>query len=370
MATASIEQLTNPRTISSSIIISLGGTLAFFYLYSSITWSYGLIRLIEPILLFFLSSILICAGYWLYSCDYTHYWVSRLVTWSITGFFGTLLLAYWIFIQQLSLGTSIHNPLYVSLNIGTIGATVGLLMGLQEGRANRRAKIAQRADATANRARSQIAFVNRLLRHHVLNGMNIINGYANRLIDESAGTPPDELTRIQARSNAVVDIIQNVEVLGRTYTNEIDSKPTDIGEIIDSAIDTIEFLDTDTTITAENPTACYVAGGPPLVTVFSNLFESLIKRANATNPRLRITTDIAKKAVVIQVTAPDVQIDPDDYDDVFDPGEHGDRHLEMYLVESIVTSYGGDIWIEQANPGVRFSVMLERDYLTENTPNK
>lgn len=207
MATASIEKLTSPRIISSSIIIFLGGILALFYLYSSLTWSYSLIRLIEPILFFSLSIILIYAGYWLFICDYTHYWVSRIVTWSITGFFGTLLLAYWIFIQQLALGTSFHNPLYVSLNIGTIGATVGLLMGLQEGRANRRAKIAQRADATANRARSQIAFVNRLLRHHVLNGMNIIHGYANRLITESNGQPPDELTRIQARSDAIVDII-------------------------------------------------------------------------------------------------------------------------------------------------------------------
>lgn len=367
MATASIQQLTSPRTISSSIIIVLGGTLSLFYLYSSLTWSNSLIRLIEPILLFFLSSILIYAGYWLHACDYTHYWVSRIVTWSITGFFGTLLLAYWILIQQLAQGTMIHNPLYVSLNIGTIGATVGLLMGLQEGRANRRAKIAQRADATANRARSQIAFVNRLLRHHVLNGMNIIHGYANRLITESAGPPPDELTRIQARSDAIVDIIQNVEVLGRTYTNEIDSNPTDIGEIIDSAIDTIDLLNADTTITAETPTECYVAGGPPLVTVFSNLFESLINRAKTPNPSLTITTDTAKKAIVIQVTAPDVEIDPDEYDDVFNPGEHGDRHLEMYLVESIVTSYGGDIWIEQADPGVRFSVMLERDYPDANT---
>lgn len=359
MALAS-PRLPSTRIISSSIITALGISLGLYYLYYSLTWTHSILRLIEPILLLTLSTVIGYAGYWLYRCDYTHYWVSRIAVWSLAGFFGTLLLAYWILIQQLAQGTSLHNPLYVGLNIGTIGATVGLLIGLQEGRANRRAKIAQRADATANRARSQIAFVNRLLRHHVLNGMNIIHGYANRLITESNGAPPDELARIQARSDAIVDIIKNVEVLGQTYTNEIDSKPTDIGEILDTAIDTIDLLNAQTTINADYPTNCYVAGGPPLVTVFSNLLDTLNKRATTPNPSITITADIAKKAIVIQITAPDVTITPDEYEDIFDPGEHGDRHLEMYLVESIVTSYGGDIWIEQADAGVRFSIMLER----------
>ena len=120
-----------------------------------------------------------------------------------------------------------HELLEVFHVNGTVGLFVGLVMGVLEARgidrAEEAAREAARADALQEERRRSEKF-NDLLRHYVLNGVSVIDGYAATLADR--GVEGEAIDVIRKRADTMAVLVQNVNAL------TVDAQPgTDVRSI-------------------------------------------------------------------------------------------------------------------------------------------
>ena len=210
--------------------------------------------------------------------------------------FGTVGLAALLVATQLS--SIIQDGMMATLTasqllIGNLllgGAVVGVLLGDRSAaNARKRAEIRR----TANRA----AFVNRLLRHDVLNAAAIIEGHAGLLTDS-----PDRPESVSAIDTAAATIKQTINEVGRIASPNEDSEITTVAlaPVVETVVSEmreehpaqdirVDSLDDDLTVAADGR----------LDIVIKELVENAIQYGS--EDAVRITIEPTQQSVAISV---------------------------------------------------------------------
>lgn len=126
----------------------------------------------------------------------------RVARWTAVGVCSLGFLAVVLIIYP---AATIDDPLLALGPAASVGAGAGALVGRSEARTVSRARAAERARLsarTADREREKSAFLNALLRHHVLNAMNVVRGYAALSLETATGEDVPRLETIRDRSDA------------------------------------------------------------------------------------------------------------------------------------------------------------------------
>jgi hypothetical protein len=150
---------------------------------------------------------------------------------------------------------------------GAVGLFVGLVMGVLEARGIDKAEAAAREAARADalqEERRRSEKLNDLLRHYVLNGVSVIDGYAATLADR--GVEADAVDVIRDRADTMAVLIQNVNALS------VDAHPgTDVQSIpLDGALDRAARGTPDDQVTILTPT-------DPVAVRATNSFEQAVR---------------------------------------------------------------------------------------------
>lgn len=204
-----------------------------------------------------LSASLVYAGYWLLRSDLPCRRVGHVALWSLGGVVALSALTAWILggVGGLSLDQSAR----LTIEVGTIGASSGLLAGLATERERRRRdRTVTDATIAAERAEDRFAYFNRVLRHHVLNGLAVVRGQAELLAEETSD-PPEAVEVICRRSDEMADLIRNVETLGRAFTGDLERRAVDPLPALRAAIDAVESKHPGADVTAS------LGGGRPVM---------------------------------------------------------------------------------------------------------
>lgn len=298
---------------------------------------------------FLLSLALLYAGYWLLRYDAPIRRVGRVAACSITGFLGLTAVAIWLVGSQGILG---QRTLLLTLDVGTVGASTGLLVGLEGERRDHYA--GDDARDAARVAHERFAFLNRLLRHHLLNGVAVIRGHAE-LLDESMDEPPDEVRVIRRRSDELVGLVQNVETLGQVYTGDLPTGPIDPVEPLDDAVAGVRL---------DRPTVDIRTDLKDVPAVIANerldlAFEALLRFAveHADGGRLSVATGASDGTVTVSIDFDGASPQPSIPPTTVDGGEMAD--LGLFLAESLIEYFGGTVDVaaeEKGGPRVRLRV--------------
>jgi len=154
-------------------------------------------------------------GYW----HATHPLVDGRVAGVVGWMAATALLFVSTGVVSLFIGSSFVGPaeLLASVHVaGSVGLAAGLLGGTLQAAAVVNAETAARAEARAAAIETEqrrLAELNDLLRHYVLNGVNVIGGYAAELRPASSAEDQVALTAIEERAETIGRLVEHVRLL-------------------------------------------------------------------------------------------------------------------------------------------------------------
>jgi PAS domain S-box-containing protein len=209
------------------------------------------------------------------------------------------------------------------------------------------------------RKRDQLRALNRVLRHDIRNDMQIVLGLG-RLLDEHVDDEGEEYLRtILDTGEHVVELTRSSRDLARTVAGETELpvEPVPLADTLASEIDRRrETFDHATISVRGDIPDVEVRANDLLASVFRNLLNNAVQHSDRDEPEVEVTADITRGShtVVVRVADDGPGISPARQETVFGKGEKGidseGTGLGLYLVQSLVDHYGGDVWIEDNEP--------------------
>lgn len=280
----------------------------------------------------------------------------RVVTWCAAG--TTVFLTIILLVESMqfySQGT--FSPSGFALHLGaSVGALTGAVVGVSETRAVTRAREAARERAAvvaAEEEREKLVFLNNLLRHHVLNGLQIIRGNAEVLTEDHV---PESATTIVERSDEITELVQNVRALVDADTSDPAREPVDLCSVLETELAELEADHPEARIQAAVPDGLSVLAGPLLPSVFQNLFRNAVEHNDAASPRVTVAAQRAGDTV--RVTIADDGPGIDDVSRAFELGDSGSRGVGLPLSRRLVARYDGELTVDADGDGTTVAIAL------------
>lgn len=221
--------------------------------------------------------------------------------------------------------------------------------------------IAQRRESEHELAhkRDQLRALNRVLRHDIRNDMQIVLGLG-RLLDDHVDEEGEEYLRtILDTGEHVVELTRSSRDLARTVAGETELplEAVSLPATLESEIERRReaFGHADISLRGEVPDVD-VRANDLLSSVFRNLLNNAVQHSDRDEPAVEISADITRgdHTVIVRVADNGPGIVSDRKQEVFGKGEKGIESegtgLGLYLVQSLIDHYGGDVWIEDNEP--------------------
>jgi signal transduction histidine kinase len=232
-------------------------------------------------------------------------------------------------------------------------------------RALRYAVIRGRQQRNLRRRTEQMEFFNSILRHDMLNGMNVIRARGELLEQNLAGDNEEYAETIVRWSDDIIDLTQKVRAVLETLAGEgmTEMQRRDLETVLDDAAERARSMSDAVTVT-NHVSDIEVAADDLLEDVFGNLFLNAVEHGGD-DVTIDVTAEIEDVTVTIRIADDGPGIEPERRRRVFDRGQKGTGSsgtgFGLYFVDSMVDSYGGRIWIEDSDlGGAAFVIELPR----------
>lgn len=279
------------------------------------------------------------------------------LVWSLSG---TLLLVSVMgatFLVRIFEGRTVAEPVFPLLVAAEAGGIAGLVAGYY--------KVSAEEDARRSRTVSNaLAFINDLIRHDLRNDLNVIQGHAELLVaaddDTDGRSDGGDAATIARKADEALSRIETSRVIADTLVGNPDFEPVDlvavVREIATRVDDTFE-----TTVETDLPDTAVVTANDGIRSVVDNLLENAVEHNDADDPWVAVGVTVAADTVQLTVTDNGPGISEDVQQSIFEADEAGSGG-GLSLVYTLVTGYGGDVRIEDADSGgTRVVVTLPRD---------
>lgn len=213
-------------------------------------------------------------------------------------------------------------------------------------------------DVTEQKRREQeLEALNHIVRHDIRNDMNVVLGWADLLEDHVDEEGREHLERIQSTGDHVVELTE----LARDYvaalpgSGDVNVEPTPLGRTVREEIDRQrEFYPAATIELSGELPDTDVTANEMLSSVVRNLLNNAVQHNAAAEPRVVVAAEREGPDVILTVADDGPGIPDARKETVFGKGETGldsdGTGIGLYLVESLVDGFGGDVWITDNEP--------------------
>lgn len=289
------------------------------------------------------------AGYRLSQSDFSNeqrWWV---MFWTTMGLSGTLAVVVLVQTNQALSGPGISQQTMIEQTlIGASGGAVGgLLVGLTNARLRR-----QREETVAQR--DTFRFLNQLLRHHILNGIQEIQGYSGFLHDAD----PDELehivSRIEDRTNHMTHVVQDLQTLINSTAGETEFRPVNISKILEQEIESAAIRYPDAEFETNISENAHVKADEFIRTAYRNLLSDIVERSDQETPHVVVSMEMTPEVVIINIADNSSEISPTYHEQLSgDPDLSdwdADQEPGLNLALRLIELYGGRVQTLETNP--------------------
>jgi signal transduction histidine kinase len=231
-----------------------------------------------------------------------------------------------------------------------------------------------RAQSVAlERKTEQLLLLNRITRHDIRNEMNVVSGWTEHLAENTDEEGDQIRQRIRDSSQHVVDLTKAVREFVETLqtAGDPDLQAVDLESVVTNELTKrrTTFEDADFVITREIPRV-YVRANDLLASVFRNVLNNAVQHNDSDTPRVEVTVLEYGETVTVTVADNGPGIPQRQRDAVLGRTEQGLDHpgagLGLYLVDTLLTQYGGAVRIGDAElGGASIEVELPKESLTE-----
>ena len=178
----------------------------------------------------------------------------------------------------------------------------------------------------------------------------------------------DDLDEIVRSGERVAELLDTVRTLmGTMLGDEVALEPVPLGPTLRTELDRARSRHDEAVV--EGPDSfpdVAVAANEVLREVFRNVLTNAVYHNDTPRPTVTVDVEASGETVVVRVADDGPGIPDDQKPAVFGRGESGlespGTGIGLYLVDTIVETYGGDVWVEDNDPaGAVFRVELPTD---------
>lgn len=315
---------------------------------------------LEILLLGSFSLVLVYAGYWLASSQFDRRRIWWAGLWTLIGLTGIVAIVALVNSLQIVQGEPLSEPTFIQTMLLAAGggAIAGLLIGVST--------VKETVEAErAKRQRDTLVFVNELLRHNVLNGMQVIKGNVQILEEHVDEDGMEFVETTQRRSDTIVELIQNVRVLVDSVSREGSLHPVDVSRSLSKVVDEARQAYPDAEFELDLAGDTRVVADDMLDAVFENLVANAVEHNDGDRQLVRVSAAVDGDTVLVTVADDGPGIPEARRESCFEPGEQDEssvgQGLGLYLVATLVDRYGGSVAVADSElGGAAVTVDLER----------
>lgn len=300
---------------------------------------------VEAILLIVPPILIVYFGFWTSNRDIPRECLWRVLQWILAGLIGVVGVITALTIHRMLLGYPLRTSL-VEMELLT-GAGIGSLLGFAVGK--HRASSELRAQ-TIKDQRDAFLFLNHLLRHHVLNSIQLIDGYSAQLKNYDDPTLRQVHEIVRTRSQEITSLIQNIQTIVSTFTDSPQRERVNLTAVVECECHKALQVHETAEIETDLPEAVYIQSNELLAVVIRNLIENAIQHTDQALPRVQVAVEDCDQTARVCISDNGPGISPDDADQFLNPGETGDRGTGLYLANRVISQQGGQLLIEDNTP--------------------
>jgi PAS domain S-box-containing protein len=215
------------------------------------------------------------------------------------------------------------------------------------------------------RQRDNLEILNEMVRHDVRNNLAVIGGYADTLVDHVDETGVSYVETIQRQAREATELTRSARDLAEVVLQtETDHERVAVQPFLDEEVESIRSTYDNAVVSVENTVpGVEVYANDMLGSVFRNLLKNSVQHNDEPVPEVTVSAERTNGTVEVSVADNGPGIPDDIRETVFEQGEKGldsgGTGMGLYLVDSLVTEFDGDVWIEDNEPkGTVFVVQL------------
>jgi PAS domain S-box-containing protein len=216
--------------------------------------------------------------------------------------------------------------------------------------------------------RDDLEVLNQVLRHDIRNDIQLVTAYADLAADAA------ETDAVEGHVETVLENADHAVELTRTAremaevmlsTDETVGR-VELGPPLESALEEVREAYPDADVTCETPVpTATVRANEMLDTVFRNLLKNAVQHNDGAVPNVDLSASETSRSVVVRVADDGPGVPDAQKATIFGKGETGldssGTGLGLYLVETLVDSYGGTVEVADNEPvGAVFTVTLPK----------
>lgn len=215
------------------------------------------------------------------------------------------------------------------------------------------------------RQRDSLEVLNQVVRHDIRNDLQLVTAYADMLADHVEEPGEEYLDTIRENAGHAVELTRTAgETADMLLRTEDQYQDVDLLRVLDTELEDLRDAYPEAIIIAESPLPTVTVRANDLLdSVFRNLLKNAIQHNDAAVPEVRLSAEAREGVVEVRIADNGPGVPDDRKREIFGKGNKGLEStgvgLGLYLVYTLVESYGGAVWVEDSDPtGTVFVVEL------------
>jgi PAS domain S-box-containing protein len=229
----------------------------------------------------------------------------------------------------------------------------------------------KRAEETLETERDRLALLNQIVRHDIRNDMAVALGWGGELADRIPDEDSEAFERVMTAATHTKELTEAVgDLAGILGATDPELESIALDDVLRGEIERVrsnfDYRSEGIEITGDDdlPTVDVWATSI-LSSVFGNLLDNAVFHNDEAEVRIGVGVTVTEDAVVVRIADNGPGIPDSRKREVFGRGKKGlespGSGLGLYLVDNLVETYGGRVWIEDNEPkGAVFCVELQR----------
>ncbi|CQR49459.1 PAS domain S-box protein [Haloferax massiliensis] len=216
--------------------------------------------------------------------------------------------------------------------------------------------------------RDELSVLNQVVRHDVRNDLQLVTAYAELLGERVADDEAREYVEIvRKRANHAVELTETARDMAEMMRSRgVETEPVPLVPVLRGELASLREMapNASVTVDAELPTVAVLADDM-LGSVFRNLLTNAVQHTDGDEPTIEVSVSETEGGdrVVVRIADDGRGVPDERKESIFAKDEKGlesrGTGLGLYLVQSLVEKYGGDVWVEDNDPcGSVFAVEL------------
>ncbi|MFB6103112.1 MAG: PAS domain-containing protein [Haloplanus sp.] len=229
----------------------------------------------------------------------------------------------------------------------------------------------KRAEQELETERDRLAVLNQIVRHDIRNDMSVALGWGSELADRIDPEDEDAFERVMTAATHTKELTEAVgdlaEILG---SNDPELEPVRLDTVLETEIERVrsnfDYHSQSITVHGDDDLPpVSVRATSILSSVFGNLLDNAVFHNDKAGIEIGVDVTVDGERVVVRVADNGPGIPDDRKDEVFGRGKKGlespGSGLGLYLVDNLVDTYGGRVWVEDNDPtGAVICIELQR----------